>query len=187
MNQIDMNTVLFFDMDGTLVYTDFANFISYKKAIKSVIQTDKKIPYNPNERFTRTSLKKLFPNLTEKEYEKIIEKKEEMYKEHLPQTKLNKSLLKILIQYNKTNQIVLLTNCREDRALVTLNYHNLTDKFSNLFFRQISNCKNRVNKYKNAISSLNLPTKTIMVFENEKSEIADAILAGIPTNNILNV
>ena len=174
-------------MDGTLVDTDFANFLSYKKAIKLVIGLDKEIHYNPNERFNRTTLKTVLPNLTETEYEKIIRQKDENYKEHLSETILNKPVADILLKYSKTNKTVLVTNCREDRALMTLNYYNLTDKFSNLIFRQMSDNESRMNKYKNAISSLNLSVQTVIVFENEKQEIEDAKLAGISINNILSL
>lgn len=42
-----------------------------------------------------------------------------------------------------------------------------------------------VNKYKNALNKLNLSAHNVFVFENEKIEINDAILAGIPIDNIL--
>ena len=183
--KINIDTVLFFDMDGTLVDTNFANFLSYKKAVQSVINLDKEVQYNPNERFNRATLKTIIPNLTKTDYEKIVQQKEENYKDHLSQTKLNKVVAEFLIQYSNTNKTILVTNCREDRALMTLNYHNLTNKFSYLFFRQISDNKNRMNKYKNAISSLSLSAQKIIVFENEKQEIEDAILAGISINNII--
>jgi beta-phosphoglucomutase len=185
--KIKENDILFFDMDGTLVDTDFANFLSYKKAIQSFIPTENGIEFNENERFNRASLKIIVPNLTEEEYEKIIQKKEVNYKEHLSETKLNKSVVDILLKYYKTNKTVLVTNCREDRAMMTLNYHKLTDKFSNIFFRNISDNGERINKYKNAINSLSLPAQTVIVFENERPEIEDAILAGISTNNILSL
>tara|TARA_R110002050_G_scaffold263772_1_gene404408 strand:- start:4797 stop:5462 length:666 start_codon:yes stop_codon:yes gene_type:complete len=183
---IKENDILFFDMDGTLVETDFANFLSYKNAIQSFIKLEKEIEFNPNERFNRASLKNAVPNLTETEYEKIIQQKEENYKEHLSETKLNKSVLDVLLKYSKTNKTVLVTNCREDRALMTLNYHNLTDKFSNLFFKTISDNGQRINKYKKAISSLSLSAQTVIVFENEKPEIEDAIHAGISIDNIIS-
>ena len=184
---IKENHILFFDMDGTLVDTDYANFLSYKKAIQSFTQTDTEIEFNTSERFNRASLKIAVPNLTETEYEKIILKKEENYKEHLSLTKLNNSVVDILLKYSSTNKTVLVTNCREDRALMTLNYHNLTDKFNNIFFRNISNNGLRINKYKNAISSLSLSAQTVIVFENERSEIEDAILAGILHKNIISI
>ena len=60
---IKENDILFFDMDGTLVDTDFSNFLSYKKAIQSVIQTNNDIPYHPNDRFNRHFLTKVFQNI----------------------------------------------------------------------------------------------------------------------------
>ncbi len=183
---ITENDILFFDMDGTLVDTDFANFLSYKKAIQSFIQSENEIEFNPNERFNRASLKIAVPNLKETDYEKIIQKKEENYKEHLSETKLNKSVADILLKYSKTNKTVLVTNCRENRALMTLNFHNLTDKFSSIFFRNISTNGQRINKYKNAISSLSLSAQTVIVFENERPEIEDAIQAGISIENIIS-
>ena len=173
-------------MDGTLVDTDFANFLSYKKAIQSCVKLEKEIEFDPNERFNRASLKALVPNLKETDYEEIIQKKEENYKEHLSETQLNKSVVDILLKYFQTNKTVLVTNCREDRALMTLNYHNLTDKFSNIFFRTISDNGQRINKYKKAISSLSLSAQTVIVFENERPEIEDAIQAGISIENIIS-
>ena len=177
--KIASDTILFFDMDGTLVDTDFANFLSYKKAIQSIIQIDNDILYNPNERLNRGLLKKVVPNLTESEYEQIIQQKEENYTEYLPQTKLNNLVADILIKYSQTHKTVLVTNCREDRALMTLNYHNLTDKFNNLFFRELSKNTSRINKFQNAILSLGISPKLIIAYENEESEIIDAINAGI--------
>lgn len=185
--EINTNTVLLFDMDGTLVDTDFANFLSYKNAIKLVIDHEEKIQYNFNKRFNRSTLKSILPKLNESEFEKIIEIKEKNYKDYLIHTKLNKTIADILLQYSKSNSTILVTNCREDRALATLDYYNLTDKFSKLLFRQISSSGERINKYKNAISSLNLATQSVMVFENENKEIEDAIMAGIPINNILSL
>lgn len=182
--KINADTVLFFDLDGTLVDTDFANFISYQDAIQSIIKTDEEIQYIPNERFNRATLKKLIPNLSEENLRKIIRQKELNYKDNINQTKLNKFVTQILNKYSKTNKTVLVTNCRKDRAILTLEYHKLTDKFSHILYREISENENHINKYKNAINSLSLSAKTVLVFENEKTEIDDAILAGISINNI---
>ena len=185
--KIHNKNVLFFDMDGLLVDTNFANYLSYKKAIESVTQSVPNISYNPDIRFNRKTLKSMIPNLSETEYERIIIEKEQYYKDFLLETKLNKLIADILLKYSKTNKCVLITNCRKDRALMILDYFGLTDKFSNIYFKQINNSETKVNKYKNAIASLGVPPDLIIVFENEKDEIADAIEAGIPDRNILSL
>jgi FMN phosphatase YigB (HAD superfamily) len=79
---ITSDKILFFDMDGTLVDTNLANFSAYKKAINYVIK-DNKLVYNHPVRFNRSILRTTFPNLTEKEIEKIIQLKESFYNEFL--------------------------------------------------------------------------------------------------------
>jgi beta-phosphoglucomutase len=62
---ITSDTILFFDMDGTLTDTNFANFLSYKKAICSATKSDHNLTYNPDKRFNRSILKNAVSNLTE--------------------------------------------------------------------------------------------------------------------------
>jgi beta-phosphoglucomutase-like phosphatase (HAD superfamily) len=183
--KINNDNILFFDMDGTLVDTNLANYLAYKNAIQSVTKSDIDIPYNPNKRFNRGALKNIIPSLTDYEYEKIIQEKEQYYENYLSETKLNKLVVEILVQYSNINKTVLVTNCREKRALMTLNYYGLTDKFSNLFYLQSADNEKRINKYEKAISNLEILAQSVIVFENEQSEINDAILAGIPIKNIL--
>lgn len=183
--RIDKSSILFFDLDGTLVDTDFANFLSFKDAVKSVIGFD--IEYNPNERFNRTFLKKILPNLTNSEYENIISQKELNYLGNLPKTTIISATTDILTHYSKTNTTILVTNCREKRAMMTLNYHNLTENFSHIFFRKYADKNLHINKFENAITNLDLSPKSIIVFENELFEIEEAIRAGIASNNIISV
>ncbi|WP_149242841.1 HAD hydrolase-like protein [Dyadobacter sp. 32] len=184
---INSDTVFFFDMDETLIETDFANFLSYQEAIQSVMQSETEIKYVPNERFNRTTLSRIFPNLTEEKLVEIVKQKEINYINHLTQTKLNKTAYDILIRYSKTNKTVLVTNCREDRAILTLEYHNLIDKFSHLLFKQTGDKYNRVNKYINALTILSLSAENVIAFENDKIEIEDAKLAGIHIDNIISL
>jgi beta-phosphoglucomutase len=183
---VTVDTVLLFDMDGTLIDTDLANFLAYKNAIRDVI-LGREVEYDPNERFNREALKTIFPNLTYVEYEGIIKKKEENYKALLSHTKLNSLLADTLTRYSKTNRTVLVTNSLEDRALLTLNYHNVTDKFHDLVYRQSDRMEVRTNKYHYAITNLKLSGRSILVFENDSDEIEDAIAAGISVENILSI
>lgn len=80
-----------------------------------------------------------------------------------------------------------MTNCLKDRALLILNYYDLTNKFSHLLFSQNLENRNTVNKYKNAINSLGLSTHNIVVFENDITEINNAKSVGILTNNIIRI
>lgn len=185
--KIQADTVLFFDMDGTLIDTNLANFLSYKKAIHSVTKSELSLINNSDGRFNRSYLKNAVPNLSESEYERIIQEKEKFYRDFLSETKLNEVIVNILLKYSKTNKTVLVTNCRKDRALETLKHFSLVERFSDIFYRQFNDRDKKINKYKNAISYLGIPVNSILVFENEKQEIENAIIAGIPTTNIISL
>ncbi len=177
--KIKGDTILFFDMDGTLVDTNLANFLSYKKAIISVTKSNHDLTYNSDKRFNRSCLKNAVPNLSENEYERIIQEKEEYYNDFLKETKLNVEIVEILFKYSKTNKTILVTNCRKDRAVKTLKHFGLEDIFCNIFYREFSENEEKVNKFQNAISKLGVPPKSVIAFENEEIEIEDAKNAGI--------
>lgn len=184
---LNSKIVLFFDFDGTLIETDYANFLSYLKGIQQVIQPGADLTYDPNQRFNREMLEKLFPNLSENQYEEVVKLKEKYYEEYLHKTKLNNLAAKILNYYRQTNKTILVTNCRKHRALMTLNYHGLVERFNHLFYKENQYLENFKNKYKRALSSLNISPDLVFAFENEQDEINNAILAGIPTDNVLSL
>lgn len=174
--------ILFFDMDGTLVNTNVANFLSYKKAVHSITKSEYDMTYNSYPRFNRITLKIAVPNLTETEYERIVQRKEEYYNDFLHETELIKETADILFKYSKTNKTVLVTNSRKDRAMTILKRFGLEEHFGNIFCKEfIENGKK--NKFQNAISKLDIFPNLVVAFENEETEIANARQAGIEIIN----
>lgn len=180
--KINDSTILFFDMDWTLIDTDYVNFLSYKKAIQTTVNKKAIIKYNTQDRFNRNSLKKIIPNITKFEYEKVVIEKERYYKDYLHTTKINPLSIKILNNYYKKNKIYLVTNCLKDRVFETLNYHNLIYKFDYIFYREINDNEN---KFIKAIERLNILPEWIMVFENDEIEKNNAIKSWILEDNVI--
>lgn len=181
--KIQSDSILFFDLDGTLVDTNYSNFLSYKNAIQCVTKSDYNLIYKPETRFNRRSLKTVIPNLPEAKYDEIIRKKEECYDDYLHEAILFPLVANILAKYSVTNRTVLVTNCRQNRAQATLNHFGLSEKFTDAFYRQISDREEKINKFKNAIMKLGVSPDVVIAFENEEAEIADAMQAGIKIIN----
>ncbi len=180
--KVSADSILFFDMDGTLVDTDYANFLSYKKAIDSVVNPNCNLQYNPKNRFTRNTLEKIFPNLSKSDYTKIVNLKEKYYPQFLSETNLNKEVFDILIKYSATHKTVLVTNCCKERAIATLSYYGLEDKFDEFIFK---NKEQNLNKYQYAFSKLKITPNLVIAFEDEEQEKINASKEGI--KKIINV
>ncbi|MBT1524185.1 HAD hydrolase-like protein [Acinetobacter pittii] len=182
-NRITPDMILFFDMDGTLVDSDYANFLAYQQAISSVIKYDICLSYNSNCRLNRNSIKAALPSLLETEYQEIIQEKENIYHQFLAKNRLYIEQVNILVEYSKSNKIILVTNSYRVRAMGILNYFNLTKYFDEIFCQESIIENNQFNKFENAILKLGVSPKKIIVFENEESEILLAIKAGIEIIN----
>lgn len=183
--KINKCSVLFFDLDGTLVDTDITNFYAYQNAINLVINTDKQIAFNNKIRFCRNNLKLHFPNISKAEYHQVVMEKEKLYNDFLSKSVINTFVKDVLLKFYKTKTTVLVTNCRKNRALETLSYHDVLDKFNKIIFNQDNNEAKRINKYQYAISKLVISPNSVIVFENEMKERNNALKAGIPAINII--
>ena len=168
-------------MDGTIIDTDKANFISYKYAIKQIKNID--IKEYQNKRFTRVDLYKF--NFTQKEINLIIEVKNKIYVNYLKYSNLFFNSLDILSKCKKRNlTIILATNSSKIRANLLLEYYNLKSFFDYIFYKEdyLNN-----NKFEFVCDYLNLNKDKILVFENEKKEIENAISIGIDKNKVFNL
>ncbi|SFK15570.1 Phosphoglycolate phosphatase, HAD superfamily [Desulfomicrobium apsheronum] len=187
LEKIKNDDVIFFDLDGTIVETNYANYLSYKEAINTIYKKNQNIEYNPSERLTRNSLHKLLGKISPFEYNKIIQYKDNNYFKYTSFTNLNKIITDTLISLSKKNKTLLVSKCKQSRVLSTLEYYNLTNYFTKIFTHENIEISNNSNKFEIAIAELNIIPSTIILFENEETEIIQAISSGIPNHNIWRV
>lgn len=181
-NQIEY---AFFDMDGTLVETDYANYLAYSKAINSVLKIKNAIEFDPNLRFDKKSLKQQFHSLSDFQYKRIIQLKNELTSEFLSKTFVNYEVVDAFKTMSETKTIVLVTNANYQRAIQTLTFHGL-DKYVDVMLCA-EDREEASNKYSHALEVLNVPAEHIQVFENEDREIANAIESGVLMRNVFKV
>lgn len=182
LNKIKEDTILLFDLDGTLINTDYSNFLAYKKAIDEAIGKIS-LEYNPKVRFNRDELIKTFPNLKSDQLSKIIQLKEKYYNDFLIRTTVIKPTYDILRQYFKTNTTILVTASRESRALAILDYHSLTNMLNHLIFKN----EETDNKFECLFNTIEIDIKKSLLFENDETEIKNALKVGFPSTNIIKI
>lgn len=185
-SRIEKHNILFFDMDGTLIDTDYANYLAYQKAIQIVIGHKQPVQFNNHVRFDKSLLIHFFPDLNQEEYDAIISLKGALYEEFLSETKLNHDLVNVLCHSVSNNQqTVLVTNANRARALLTLKHHGIVSYFNQMFF---GNCvTDQRTKYEHAICSLKIDPEQVIIFENDLKEINHALSTGVLSHNIIYI
>ena len=176
---------IFCDMDGTLVDTDYANYLSYRRATLEVTCGTHDIEFT-DDRIDRESLKKLFPPLTTSQLEIITALKTGFFMEFVSETRLNTALAYLIKNHCGKNTIALVTCCRKNRAVEVLKHHKLFECFSRLICWE-DLPQGSSNKYENAIKLTGISQENIFIFENDNSCIEEAVLAGVPRSNISKV
>lgn len=172
----------FVDFDDTVIYTSYANFLAYKKAIYDVLGIS--IKYI-DERFTHNILLEMVQDKLK--IDKILHLKNKYYNDNLQYTLVNKELLNILSKHKKIN-IILVTNGNQNRVEKTLVYHNLQDFFHNKFY--IKNINFYESKYINAYNTMINDTYNInnfIIIENSEFEILKALNNGFKKENIYKI
>lgn len=182
---MNKDSILLFDLDGTLIDTDKANFLAYKEAVEKTRKLDLGVLYKSNNRFTNKNLFSIIPNLTDLEYENIIKIKKNSYEKYIHLTKVNFFTLKILKDYNKTNKIILATNSSKYRAESVLYYHGLLDIFDYKYFKE--DYTNELNKFEYVLKKMKVNPSRLFVFENDTLEIKKAMLSGVTPDNTINI
>ena len=171
-------SVLFFDMDGTIVKSDIANSLAYKKAIVEVFGEWPIVNELSNWRITRDTLRTIIPSLKMNDFDKIVELKESYYEQFLCELQLNNDILDIINKYQGLKLLVLVTNSSKKRAMAILEFYDLIDKFDFLVFQNNLDSLWE-NKYLKALAVALVDPEKVVCFDDDDIEIAKAQDAGI--------
>lgn len=163
------------DFDNTIIYTDKANFLSYKEAFEK--KYGKQFLHNSKNRFTKNELIKNF-YLNKDKVNEIVDYKNKIYKKYIIHTKVNYGLLALLLDIKIP--IYICTNANCDRVKLLIDYHKL------FFYKDIFFNKNG-NKFENCIKKYNIDLSAIIVFEDDEREIKNALKIGILKENIFKI
>ncbi len=169
--------VILTDLDGTLIDTDQANNLAYRKAIDY---------YNPD--FQIPLMKRITKDIldnycTDEVLANKIEKLKIQYNsKYLDYTYLNKELFNVLNSNKEYIRTSLVTKASPERATLLLKHHNCAKLFDGVFF-----CKHIGNKYRHALKEVSICSKKVLVFEDDQDEIRHANEAGIPKKNIIKI
>ena len=173
---------IFTDFDDTIIYTSYANFLAYKRAVHEILNID--ITFI-DERFTHNTLLQLEKDTNI--INKIINLKNHYYTTFLQYTYINDFLLNILKKLNN-NKIILVTNGNKDRVENTLKYHNLQNKFHKQFFiKPSSQFSSKYLEVFNQLNKNNIKMEEIFIFENSDLEILKAVNCGFTIDKIYQI
>ena len=173
---------IFTDFDDTIIYTSYANFLAYKKAVHEILNID--ITFI-DERFTHHILSQLEND--KNIINKIITLKNRCYYKYLQYTYPNNNLLDILKNHNN-NKIIVVTNGNKNRIENTLKYHNLQNKFHKQFFiKPSSQFSSKYLEVFNQLNKNNIKMEEIFIFENSDLEILKDLNCGFKMDNILKI
>lgn len=168
------------DLDGTLIETDLANNMAYKEALKMcACEQDFFVDVN-GPRITRAVIKMIYGE--NERAENIIRTKESIFYKYLCHTSLITSTMALLHRYIDANmKLIMVTNCKSKRASELLAHYHIDSLFYAKFYNDCGN------KYIKVLSKYSIPPQSVMLIENEDSQIRNAIMAGISIKNIIKV
>lgn len=186
MNEVkkyDSKYTLVFDLDGTLIDSNYANNISYIEAIKQVLGEDKFPQLSHLTRITREAITHL--GLSQDQIEQIISLKQELFKkEYLYATSLYNTC-SVLFSHHEDNPCYIVTAADKNRATAMINKtydcFRLSEYVKGGLFVESND------KYLDLPEKLGVSAENIILYEDDECAIKSALNAGIPQENIVNV
>lgn len=181
MNRVENQTIFVFDLDNTLIMTDDANNQAYADAIQMIIGTKPQLGLSS--RFTRLDLRRIYPQITDDKFDRIIEVKQDLFEHYIDKTVLNVNLTKILRTLSQNgNETILLTSCRRNRAIQLCAHYNIHQLFNRHYYFEDS----QHDKY-SFLKGEGFDLQSVVLFENDQNASNAAIEKGINKENIITV
>lgn len=180
------NKLIIFDLDGTLIDTFEANYISYKDAFgKYGYEIDRiefKKVFGQN---IKEFIKVFVPDYNSELLKNIHEIKKQLYKNYLHYTRVNNFLIDIINNLSSRYYFAICTSASRESCFDLLNFHNIVDKFDLILTREdVINSKPNSEIFEKCIEYFNIDKNNVIIFED--SEIG--LKAALDTNtNVLRV
>lgn len=170
-----------FDLDNTLIMTDDANNLAYADAVQTVVGVKPQLATST--RYTRNDLRTSFPQLTDDQFDRIIETKQGLFGSYIDKTVLNVNLARILRMLSQNgNETILLTSCHRKRAIQLCKHYDIHQFFSHHYYYE--DCQ--YDKY-SFLRSEGFDLQSVVLFENDQISSNEAVQKGIVKDNIIMV
>lgn len=175
-----------FDLDGTLVSTQVANFKAYQRAFADVGVRLTKSKYGRHFglRFAEL-IEEIAPNLTKSQRQRVLRAKSIYYKKNFEFLKLNLPLVGFLKMLTKDYKVALATTASQKNAQQVLRKFNLLNTFDvTVFGEDVKRSKPAPDCYLLCMARLRVKPKECLVFEDSEVGIIAAMRSGA---NVLRV
>lgn len=184
---------LLVDFDNTLVFTNEANNLSYRRSIEDVAQmkmSNKQyqlvVSSMPDQRITATGLYEIISEIlnTSLDVPKIATYKNKIYPAFISYIQKNDVLIRALenIKSNPEITIILVTNANPRRVIPILDFFDLESLFERIFYTN-----NSLDKYSLVISQLNLDPDNLIIIDDDQNQLDSAKLSGVSDIRLIKI
>lgn len=188
-NYINNTKILLFDLDGTLVNTDYIYIKIWNKLLKkyNIILTNDLFDYFIKGKSDIEVLKNLIPDINNNIIEQISKEKDQLFIKYLENEKNYVfENVKEFFEFNKHNKIAIVTSCNKNAAQYILEKNDLL-KYIDLLITSEDCIKHKPDPepYLKAIKYFNTNTKYIYIFEDSYSGYCSAKRTNIEKISII--
>lgn len=171
--------VLLFDLDGTLLDTNLANNEAYKYALWKVTGKSDYWQLSNLRRITRQDIAKL-PEITSQMLEEIVQYKKNTFRYKKEYTFLYITH-EILKRHSHYTRCYVISTADRERVLLLAQYYQLDRFVKDYIFADAEN------KYQDIASKLKVYPSKIVLFEDDKEAISNAVSNGINKEHVIPV